>query len=105
MEISDDDLDSMVTFSSGLPLMMQQIGESVFWACGTDYITKTDAFTGIINAANEIGLKQIRPILDQINETYEKILQNLVDNQSLKPSKKKMSWIKLIFQRNLLTGF
>lgn len=87
MEISDDALDVMVTFSSGLPLMMQQIGESVFWACGDNYITQNDALTGVINAANEIGLKQIKPILDQINETYENILQNLADNH-LKTFKK-----------------
>ena len=80
MKVSEDALDVMVTFSSGLPLMMQQIGESVFWACKDNYISKQDALTGIIDAANEIGLKQIRPILDQINETYENILQFLADN-------------------------
>lgn len=80
MEVSEDALNVMVTFSSGLPLMMQQIGDSVFWACADNYITKHDAFNGVINAANQIGLKQIRPILNQISETYECILQFLADN-------------------------
>ena len=81
MDISDDTLDVMVTFSSGSPLMMQQIGESVFWACKTNIITKDDAITGVINAAYEIGSKQIRPILDQIrSDNYEVILEFLADN-------------------------
>ena len=80
MDISDEALDIMVSFSSGLPLMMQQIGESVFWACKTNTITKDDAITGVINAAYEIGSKQIRPILDQIrSDNYESILEFLAD--------------------------
>ena len=82
MEISPEALDMMVTFSSGLPLMMQQIGESVFWASDNNYISKEDATTGIINAAYEIGSKQIKPILDQIkSDKYEHILQFLVENK------------------------
>lgn len=82
MEISDEALEIMVAFSSGLPLMMQQIGESVFWTCETNYISKKDAIDGVINAAYEIGSKQIRPILNQIkSDKYETILQFLVENK------------------------
>lgn len=82
MEISDDALDIMVAFSSGLPLMMQQIGESVFWAVRNNHITKKEATAGVINAAYEIGSKQIKPILDQIkSDKYEEILQFLVENK------------------------
>ena len=66
MEISSEALDIMVAFSSGLPLMMQQIGESVFWVSKGNVITKEDATAGVINAAYEIGSKQIKPVLDQI---------------------------------------
>ena len=80
--ISDKALEIMVTFSSGLPLMMQQIGESVFWEIEEDIITEDIAIQGIINAANEIGNKQIRPILNQIkSENYEPILEKLVENR------------------------
>lgn len=80
MDISKEALEIMVSFSSGLPLMMQQIGESVFWACKTNNVTKDEAIAGVINAAYEIGSKQIRPILDQIrSDNYEPILEFLAD--------------------------
>ena len=82
MKISPEALEIMIAFSSGLPLMMQQIGESVFWACKDEIITKKDATTGVINAAYEIGSKQIKPVLDQIKtDNYEPILQFLVENK------------------------
>ncbi|WP_407381787.1 AAA family ATPase [Methanobrevibacter sp.] len=82
MEISKDALETMVAFSSGLPLMMQQIGESVFWACENSMITNENAIQGVINASYEIGSKQIRPILNQLkSENYEQILQFLVENK------------------------
>ena len=64
MEISPEALEIMVAFSSGLPLMMQQIGESVFLACESDCVSKQDAIDGVINAAYEIGSKQIKPVLN-----------------------------------------
>lgn len=43
---------------------------------------KKDAIDGVINAAYEIGSKQIRPILNQIkSDKYETILQFLVENK------------------------
>ena len=82
MEISDEALEIMVAFSSGLPLMMQQIGESVFWMCEDDFITKKEATAGVINAAYEIGSKQIRPVLNQIkSNNYEPILEFLAGNK------------------------
>ena len=82
MEISDEALEIMVAFSSGLPLMMQQIGESVFWMCEDNFITKKEATAGVINAAYEIGSKQIRPVLNQIkSNNYEPILEFLAGNK------------------------
>ena len=82
IEISSEALNIMVAFSSGLPLMMQQIGESVFWVCETNCISKQDAIEGVINAAYEIGSKQIKPVLNQIkSEKYEDILQFLAENK------------------------
>ena len=81
IDVCDDALDIMAKFSSGLPLMMQFIGDSVFWACKTDKVVKDDAINGVINAAYEIASKQINPALSQIrSENYENILQFLADN-------------------------
>ena len=82
MEISSEALDIMVAFSSGQPLMMQQIGESVFWACKTNCISKQNAIDGVINAAYELGSKQIKPVLNQIkSDKYEDILQFLAETK------------------------
>lgn len=82
IELSPKALEIMVTFSSGLPLMMQQIGESVFWECETNYVSQQEAIKGVINAAYEIGSKQIKPVLNQIKSgKYETILEFLVENK------------------------
>ena len=83
MVCDDEAIEIMTTFSSGLPLMMQQIGDSVFWLSDSNKITKDIAYEGVINAANEIGSKQIRPILNQIkSENYEPILMKLANKNA-----------------------
>ena len=84
IEISDEALEIMTLFSSGVPLMMQQIGDSIFWICQDNYITKEDAINGIIDAANMIGTRQIKPILKRVRiKKYGKILNFLADNNLL----------------------
>ena len=82
VEISSEALEIMIAFSSGLPLMMQQIGESVFWACETNCVSRKDSIDGVINAAYEIGLKQFKLVLNQIkSDKYKNILYFLADNK------------------------
>ncbi len=105
MEISDDALNVMVAFSSGLPLMMQQIGDSVFWTTKTNHITQNDAIDGVINAANEIGFKQINPILTQIrSNNYENILYFLVEN-NMRVFKKSEVRKSMDISDNVLSNF
>ncbi len=77
--IDEKSLSSLVYYSWGMPLIMQQIGDSVFWNAQDDFkITEEIAITGIINAAEEIGKKQIRSKLNKIrSEHYEDILIRL----------------------------
>lgn len=80
MDFTDDKaLSSLVYYSWGMPLIMQQIGDSVFWNAQDDFkITEEIAITGIINAAEEIGKKQIRSKLNKIrSEHYEDIFIKL----------------------------
>ena len=49
----------MVYYSWGMPLAMQQIGEETFWNVKSNTITEEMALNGILNAAIEIGKKQI----------------------------------------------
>lgn len=66
----EEALDIMTYFSNGIPLMMQQIGDSIFWLNKNinSVITEELAEEGIIDAANQIASKQIRSVLVQIEE-------------------------------------
>lgn len=82
MKCEDDALDLLVMFSQGSPLMMQYIGDAVFWQSDGEIITKDTAAIGVLNAANELGSKQIRPDLNQIeSKHYLNILLKLGKHQ------------------------
>lgn len=57
-------LESMVEYSSGMPTMMQEIGDATFWKDTDGYIDDKDALGGVIEAGNRIGLKYLQPLLD-----------------------------------------
>lgn len=79
----DNSLVDMVYFSWGMPLLMQQIGDSVFWNAQDDLIINEDiAILGIVAAAEELGNKQIRTKINKIrSEYYEKILLKIGDHK------------------------
>ena len=64
MGVSEDALMKMCEYSSGMPTMMQEIGDATFWKDTDDYIDSNDALSGIIEAGNRIGLKYLQPLLD-----------------------------------------
>ena len=104
--ISDKALEIMVTFSSGLPLMMQQIGESVFWEIEDNNISEEIALKGVINAANEIGNKQIRPILNQIkSENYEPILEKIVESRLISFKRSEINELMKNTSENVVKNF
>ncbi|MDR0910990.1 MAG: KAP family NTPase [Methanobrevibacter sp.] len=57
-------LDKMINFSTGIPTMMQEIGEGVFWEDSDNIIDENDALKGIFEAGMQIGKKFIRPEID-----------------------------------------
>ena len=82
MKCEDDALELLVLFSQGSPLMMQHIGDAVFWQADGEIITKETATIGVLNAANELGSKQIRPDLNRIeSKHYLNILLKLGKHQ------------------------
>lgn len=106
ISISDEALEVMVDFSYGLPLMMQQIGDSIFWLVEEDSISKETAMLGVMDAANEIGNKQIRPILNQIrSDNYERILEILVKNDLTSFKKSELKKYLPNVSNNIITGF
>lgn len=64
IDILPSALESMVKYSSGMPTMMQEIGDATFWKDTDGYIDGKDALGGVIEAGNRIGLKYLQPLLD-----------------------------------------
>ena len=65
MKVDPLALEMMTKYSSGMPTMMQEIGDAVFWQDNDGEIDKNDAVLGVIEAGNRIGLKYLQPVLDQ----------------------------------------
>lgn len=61
MEVSDEAFETMVEFASGLPVLMQEIGDSVFWEDIDGKIDEIDALKGIKEASARIGKKYLDP--------------------------------------------
>lgn len=72
-------LEPMVYFSWGMPLIMQQIGDSVFWNAQEDSkINELIVFKGITDATEELSKKQLKSKLNKIrSDTYIDIFVKL----------------------------
>jgi len=77
--INSDALKLMVKYSSGLPLLMQEIGDATFWAESDEVVAKKDALKGIVSAAERIGKKYLDPKVYRAlrSERYRSILRKL----------------------------
>ena len=88
---NEKSLQEMVYYSWGMPLAMQQIGEETFWNVKTNLITEKIVLKSILNAAIEIGKKQISLILDLIeNDEYDNILLKLGENKLIEFEKSEL---------------
>ena len=72
----------MITYyTSGVPLTMQYIGDSLFWMIEQNNITLKDTKEAIILASHEIRNKQLR-VLNKIKfDIYEDILIRIAENK------------------------
>lgn len=61
MCVEDDAMNVMVEYSSGLPVIMQEIGDATFWATSDSAVNLGDASDGIHIAAMNIGRKYLSP--------------------------------------------
>ena len=78
IQCEDEVLKLFTFFSSGLPLVMQNIGDYAFWSAENNEISEDVAIESIISAGNEIGNKQLKNILKQIKtDLYKQILLKL----------------------------
>ncbi|PHP45282.1 hypothetical protein B6V01_004800 [Methanosarcinales archaeon ex4572_44] len=69
----------MVKISSGLPILMHEIGDAVFWRDEDKIISEEDAFEGSLDAADSIGRKYLEPTVYRAirSERYRSILRKL----------------------------
>ena len=106
MKCKQDALELLVLFSQGSPLMMQQIGDAVFWKSNEEIITKKTATIGVLNAANEVGNKQIRPDLNRIkSQQFLNILLKLGKNQIYSFKKSELEYYLSYDEKNVLNEF
>jgi hypothetical protein len=82
MTVNNNALELMIDHCSGLPTMMHEIGDAVFWA-DTDFkINITDAIRGVLKAGNQIGEKYLQPVIKSSirSDKYKSILKKLGDH-------------------------
>lgn len=73
----------MIYFSWGMPLIMQQIGDSIFWNAQENLkINEEIVSLGIVDATEELGKKQLKSKLNKIrSDTYIDIFLKLADKR------------------------
>lgn len=71
-----DAQDVMFRFSGGFPMLFQEIGDAVYWADTDGKIDHRDAISGILEAADRVGHRFIKPLYDEIrSKRYHSILR------------------------------
>ncbi len=92
MEVENKAMRIMVHFSGGLPLLMHEIGDAVFWVDDDNIITEEDAKKGVIIAAQKVGEKYLDPKVYRAlrSERYRSILRKLGETNSTKFNKKEI---------------
>lgn len=79
IKVESSAMREMVKFSSGLPILMHEIGDAVYWFDKDGMIDDDDAIFGVINAANNVGKKYLDPQLYRIlrSKRYFSILRKI----------------------------
>ena len=79
MKVESEAMELMVKFSSGLPLIMHEIGDATFWADTDGIIDEKDALQGLMTAAGKVGQKYLDPKVYRAvrSPRYRSILRKL----------------------------
>ncbi len=97
----------MVEFSSGLPILMHEIGDAVFWRDEDGVISEEDARKGILVAADRIGTKYLDPKVYRAirSERYRSILRKLGEKPFLSFKKRDLESRLNANERKVFTNF
>lgn len=77
--VSSDALATMVQLSGGFPMLMHEVGDAVFWQDKDNHVDGSDAFSGILEAAQIVGKKYVDPQISNLlkSKTYTSILSKI----------------------------
>lgn len=79
MDIEDDAMRMLVQYSSGLPILMQEIGYAVFWEAPVAVIRRPVAVRGVVSAARSVGTKYLDPVFHRTvrSDRYRSIVRKI----------------------------
>ncbi len=79
MKVEKKAMETMVMFSSGLPILMHEIGDAIFWQATDEIVDEKEALNGIYEAADRVGKKYLDPkVYSAIrSKRYRSILRKL----------------------------
>lgn len=79
IKVQTDAMNLMVRYSSGLPVLMHEIGDATFWGDEDGVVDMDDAARGVMNAAEKVGQKYLDPKVYRAirSESYRSILRKL----------------------------
>ena len=85
--VNADAMKLMVGYSSGLPVMMQEIGDAAFWADSDGTVTQRDSIVGINRAAINVGRKYLDPNIYRAirSDRYRAIIRKM-SGDSIQPT-------------------
>ena len=94
--IEPDALSLMTNFSAGLPTLIHEIGDAVFWQDTDERIDGIDARKGIMEAAQTVGRKYIGPQVSSVfrNKIYSSILTRLGEKLPIGATFKRQELLK-----------
>ena len=103
---NEDFIDEMVYYSWGMPLVMQQIGDAIFWNIEGNIITDEIVYNGIRDAALELKNKPLKNILNNIkNPYYLNILFKLGEYKKFNFKKSEIASLLTDKEKNFLDSF
>ena len=84
--VEESAMEIMVNYSGGLPTIMHEIGDAIFWIDEDGIIKDEDVWKGVISAAESIGKKYLDPLVYRAirSEKYRSILRKLGVTTSFK---------------------
>ena len=106
IKIDDNELlNEMIYFTYGVPLLMQQIGDGVFWSIENNVVDENSVYEGIKKAAFELRLKLLKNLNEIKNPHYNNILIKLAENNKINFNRDELSSLLTDNENKVLNEF